>query len=255
MGGVFLSPTRANAQLQHAPDVGQPGTIRPVKPHSLRRPYEDEFRTKMFEAGLPWTNRRNAGNVKYFFVEKERSWPRSHRCRVDQINYSTPPNPGWTCRPVFNPAISAIPAKPDILKYLNFPNPRKLVAETDRRLEAARELEGDHHRGVPGSAWKMYRSFKVFMDICVRCGACADKCHFFIGGGDHKNMPVLRAELLRSIYRGDFNHGRQGPGPPGRGAQARDRRGKGMVPVFYQCRNAPLLAFLPPTASTPRISP
>ncbi|MEE8398477.1 MAG: (Fe-S)-binding protein, partial [Desulfobacterales bacterium] len=49
-----------------------------------------------------------------------------------------------------------------------------------------------------------YRSFKVFMDICVRCGACADKCHFFIGSGDPKNMPVLRAELLRSVYRNDF---------------------------------------------------
>lgn len=49
-----------------------------------------------------------------------------------------------------------------------------------------------------------YRSFKVFMDICVRCGACADKCHFFIGTGDPKNMPVLRAELLRSVYRRNF---------------------------------------------------
>ena len=49
-----------------------------------------------------------------------------------------------------------------------------------------------------------FRSFKVFMDICVRCGACADKCHFFIGTGDPKNMPVLRAELLRSVYRNDF---------------------------------------------------
>ena len=49
-----------------------------------------------------------------------------------------------------------------------------------------------------------YRSFHIFMDICVRCGACADKCHFFLGGGDPKNMPVLRAELLRSIYRKYF---------------------------------------------------
>jgi Fe-S oxidoreductase len=49
-----------------------------------------------------------------------------------------------------------------------------------------------------------YRSFQVFMDICVRCGACADKCHYFIGSGDPKNMPVLRAELLRSVYRRDF---------------------------------------------------
>ena len=49
-----------------------------------------------------------------------------------------------------------------------------------------------------------YRSLKIFMDVCVRCGACADKCHFFIGSGDPKNMPVLRAELLRSVYRKDF---------------------------------------------------
>ena len=49
-----------------------------------------------------------------------------------------------------------------------------------------------------------YRTFKIFMDICVRCGACADKCHFFIGTGDPKNMPVLRAELIRSVYRNDF---------------------------------------------------
>jgi Fe-S oxidoreductase len=52
-----------------------------------------------------------------------------------------------------------------------------------------------------------FRSLKLFMDICVRCGACADKCHFFIGSGDPKNMPVLRAELLRSIYRKYFTTG------------------------------------------------
>jgi Fe-S oxidoreductase len=49
-----------------------------------------------------------------------------------------------------------------------------------------------------------YRSLRVFMDSCVRCGACADKCHFYIGTGDPKNMPVLRAELLRSVYRKEF---------------------------------------------------
>ena len=49
-----------------------------------------------------------------------------------------------------------------------------------------------------------YRSFKLFMDVCVRCGACADKCHFYLGSGDPKNMPVLRAELLRSVYRRYF---------------------------------------------------
>jgi Fe-S oxidoreductase len=49
-----------------------------------------------------------------------------------------------------------------------------------------------------------HRSFRLYLDICVRCGACADKCHYYIGSGDPKNMPVLRAELLRSVYRRYF---------------------------------------------------
>ncbi len=49
-----------------------------------------------------------------------------------------------------------------------------------------------------------FRSLKIFMDCCVRCGACADKCHFFLGTGDPKNMPVMRAELMRSVYRNEF---------------------------------------------------
>ncbi len=48
------------------------------------------------------------------------------------------------------------------------------------------------------------RAFKLYLDICVRCGACADKCHYYIGTGDPKNMPVMRAELLRSVYRRYF---------------------------------------------------
>jgi len=52
-----------------------------------------------------------------------------------------------------------------------------------------------------------FRSYKLFMDICVRCGACADKCHFFIGSGDPRNMPVMRAETQRSVYRKYFTAG------------------------------------------------
>ncbi len=51
---------------------------------------------------------------------------------------------------------------------------------------------------------KKYRSLKVFMDICVKCGACTDKCQFYLGTKDPKNMPVARAELLRKVYRRYF---------------------------------------------------
>jgi Fe-S oxidoreductase len=46
-----------------------------------------------------------------------------------------------------------------------------------------------------------YRGLQVFLDACVRCGVCTDKCHFYLGTADPKNMPVGRQELLRSVYR------------------------------------------------------
>ncbi len=49
-----------------------------------------------------------------------------------------------------------------------------------------------------------YRSLKVHLDSCVKCGACTDKCHYFIGTHDPKNMPVARQDLLRSVYRRYF---------------------------------------------------
>ena len=52
-----------------------------------------------------------------------------------------------------------------------------------------------------------YRSLQVFLDICVQCGSCTDKCHYFLGTGDPKNMPVARQELLRSVYRRYFTLG------------------------------------------------
>ncbi|HJO73860.1 MAG TPA: (Fe-S)-binding protein [Rhodospirillales bacterium] len=49
-----------------------------------------------------------------------------------------------------------------------------------------------------------YRSLQVYMDSCVNCGACTDKCHYFLGTGDPKNMPVARQNLMRQVYRRYF---------------------------------------------------
>ncbi len=49
-----------------------------------------------------------------------------------------------------------------------------------------------------------YRSLQVFLDSCVKCGSCTDKCHYFIGTGDPRNMPVARQDLMRQIYRRYF---------------------------------------------------
>jgi len=49
-----------------------------------------------------------------------------------------------------------------------------------------------------------YRSFRVYLDSCVKCGACTDKCHYYLGTKDPKNMPVGRQDLLRKVYRRYF---------------------------------------------------
>lgn len=55
-----------------------------------------------------------------------------------------------------------------------------------------------------GVLLKTSRGLQVFMDSCVKCGACTDKCHYFLGTSDPKNMPVARQDLLRSVYRRYF---------------------------------------------------
>jgi len=118
------------------------------------------------------------------------------------IDY-TPPKKSWMEPDVeFKKGTYCYSAPAKHLEYLELPNPREWrPPEEDWKLpENWKEtiLQGIKDR------LNKSRSLQVFLDICVRCGACADKCHFFIGSGDPKNMPVLRTELLRSVYRKNF---------------------------------------------------
>ena len=121
------------------------------------------------------------------------------------------PKKDWMDTPaVFKPGNYCYPAKKEMVEYLDknlgskglFGEPREWEVESDdwKLPENWKEII---IQGIKDRLDK-FRSFKVFMDCCVRCGACADKCHFFLGTGDPKNMPVLRAELLRAIYRNEF---------------------------------------------------
>ena len=87
--------------------------------------------------------------------------------------------------------VKSFPANADIQEDIGFPG--QLV-------------EGWHDKAIAkmGDLLGKYRSLQVFMDACVHCGACTDKCHYFLGTGDPKNMPVARQELMRSVYRRHF---------------------------------------------------
>ena len=113
---------------------------------------------------------------------------------------------GWMNTPAeIRPGIYCYASKPKNLEVLGMPYPKEWNPEDDdwKLPENWKEII---EKGFKDRLDR-FRSFKLFMDICVRCGACADKCHFFIGSGDPKNMPVLRAELIRSVYRKKFTKG------------------------------------------------
>jgi Fe-S oxidoreductase len=82
-------------------------------------------------------------------------------------------------------------ATPEMQKQLGFPSE---LVENWQGVAIAKmaELRGK------------YRSFRLFLDSCMKCGACTDKCHYFLGTGDPKNMPVARQDLLRQVYRRHF---------------------------------------------------
>ncbi len=150
-----------------------------------------------------------------------------------RINFE-PPERDWTETPVnFKPGTYNYPAAKKNVEYLKMPNPHAWsVDDKDWGL-------GDKWKekilGGMSDRLEKYRSFSLFMDICVRCGACADKCHFFMGSGDPKNMPVLRAELLRSIYRKNFTVAGKILGSLAGGRELTEDVIKEWYYYFYQC--------------------
>ena len=113
------------------------------------------------------------------------------------------PDKSWMdVKTEIKPGMYAYPAKVEIMEGLHMPHPHAWQPE-DEDWNLPENWEEIIYKALKERLAK-HRSLKIFMDTCVRCGACADKCHFFLGTNDPKNMPVLRAELLRSVYRRDF---------------------------------------------------
>jgi len=110
-------------------------------------------------------------------------------------DYDIPDLDEFTCVPKIKPGSMAHSspylASPDHQQALGFPG--ELVDDwQDKAIEKFGDLLGK------------YRSLQVYMDSCVKCGACTDKCHYFLGTGDPKNMPVARQDLMRQVYRRYF---------------------------------------------------
>jgi Fe-S oxidoreductase len=106
---------------------------------------------------------------------------------------------------------------PELPTYIKVPEPQNDVMKGEGPFKSSEEFQAP--LGFPGEKienWQevaiakmgelksKYRSVQVFLDSCVKCGACTDKCHYFLGTTDAKNMPVARQDLFRSVYRRNF---------------------------------------------------
>lgn len=112
-----------------------------------------------------------------------------------KVKFDIPEFRPYPTIPVLKPGVmkgdGPFKAKPDMQEALGFPG----------------ELIDDWHDVAidkMGDLLKKYRSLRVFLDSCVKCGACTDKCHYVIGTNDPKNMPVARQDLFRQVYRRHF---------------------------------------------------
>jgi Fe-S oxidoreductase len=124
------------------------------------------------------------------------------RTVLERVDYALPRGPWARTQVSFQPGGYLHPAKPKNLESLGLAN-----AHPWSPLDADWKLPEDWKRIVLDGLRERLegsRTLRIFMETCVRCGACAEKCPFYIGTGDPKNMPVLRAELIRSIYRKYF---------------------------------------------------
>ena len=52
------------------------------------------------------------------------------------------------------------------------------------------------------------RPMQYYGDICVRCGACADACHFYAASKDPSHIPAERMMLVRQAIQGANDSGR-----------------------------------------------
>jgi len=108
------------------------------------------------------------------------------------IDFETPVLKEYPIIPLIQPGAMAdskpYVAKQDLQEKIGFPG--ELIDDwQDVAIKKMGELVGKS------------RALLVFLDSCVKCGACTDKCHYFLGTADPVNMPVARQDLFRDVYR------------------------------------------------------
>jgi len=89
------------------------------------------------------------------------------------------------------------------MNELDFDTPRFTIEKPAVR----HDQQGDASDAERGAAAlqafmrDMTRSAATYMESCIRCGHCAEACHFYVTSGDPRYTPIWKLEPFRRAYR------------------------------------------------------
>jgi Fe-S oxidoreductase len=83
---------------------------------------------------------------------------------------------------------------------------------------------------------RLNRQLEASLEVCVRCGICADACHYYVADPKPEHIPAYRAEQLRKIYRRLFDPlGKAAPGWAGAAELDQEMVDKLIYAAFGTC--------------------
>lgn len=69
----------------------------------------------------------------------------------------------------------------------------------------AREQSQEAEKALEVLKGRLHRRLVSDLEVCVRCGICADACHYYVADPGLEHIPAHRAELVRKVYRRLFD--------------------------------------------------
>ena len=52
---------------------------------------------------------------------------------------------------------------------------------------------------------RLSQQLETALEVCVRCGVCAESCHYYVSNPAPEHIPAYRAEQVRKLYRSLFD--------------------------------------------------
>ncbi len=68
-------------------------------------------------------------------------------------------------------------------------------------MASSKPMSDDRKRALALLAERLDGKLRTHLNSCVRCGLCAESCHYYLRYGDERYMPVNKVEQLSRVYR------------------------------------------------------